>query len=136
MIKRNSKKSRYLIIGSAVLLVALATWVVYTLVTRARTTPKPELTSISVTVTHPDGSPLVNTSLTITNFGYAWNGMTDKNGIAVVPPQAIASPIKVCALNTPRTTNKMCDLSASVDESGKALDTANTLAVSLHNNFK
>jgi hypothetical protein len=136
MIRLKSRKQRYLFIGVVAACIGLATVIVIYLLTRPRVVAKPVLTSITVTVTHPDGKPLANTALSITNFGYAWNGMTDKDGNAVVPPQAIAAPIHICALNTPRTTKATCDLTASIDNAGKALDPANSLLVSLHDNMK
>jgi|GEM_PF-5656975 len=135
MIKVKSKKIRYLIIGIIGFCIGLAMWFIYSLLTRPKAVVKPTLTSVTVTITHPDGKPLADTSLNITNFGYAWSGRTDKNGAATVPPQAISPPVRVCALNDPRTSNVKCDYSASIDESGKALDPADSLVVSLHSNF-
>lgn len=135
MIKLKSTRIRYLLIAIIGLCLGLVLWLIYSFVTRPRAATTPALTSVTVTVSHPDGSPLANSRLSITNFGYAWSGNTDKNGSATVPPQAISPPIKICAFSGPDSGSGKCDYSASIDESGKALESGNTLIVSLQDNL-
>jgi hypothetical protein len=120
-------------IAACFLVIGLIT---YYLLSHPKAIRRPELASISATITHPNGSPLADTKLSITTYGYTWNGTTDSDGLVTLPPQVIAEPIKLCALNSPRTSRDKCDFVATVDNAGKTLAKDDTLTVSFHNNYK
>ncbi len=128
----NKKRKR--IVRSSLLIgaIGLAILVVF-FVNRAFNTPKetvaPTIQLQKIMIKKISGEPVANAAVSISNLAYRWNGFTDKDGLAQVPPQTVGSPTQVCVTYSPRTTQKTCDDFAKIDETYAPLDSANTVTI-------